>query len=596
MPPGVASLLRRRKKKKHPPSSLNQKPQPKGKGKGKGKGKDGDGSSSTWSDSDSDEYSDSQEERKDEYRKGGYHPVIVGELYNKRYRIAHKLGWGYFSTVWLCWDYVDRDFKALKVQKSAEHYREAAFDEVKLLAQIMRGDPKGEKCCAAMTDHFEHRGPNGVHVCMVFRVLGENLLSIIKSYNYKGIPLPIVRAQAKRILIGLDYLHRELKIIHTDIKPENVLLATPTKEVRDVQAAYKVPPIDKQLTLKEKDPATLSKAQKKRLKKMLKKQNTGAVQGGDDGDDGSQAGDSPTAEAAAHPATGPEGSPRHATGAESEAQGADTAAGEQAEAERRKAAVLADFGNGCWTHKQFTDDIQTRQYRAPEVILGEGYSTPCDMWSCACLIFELLTGEFLFDPRSSRDYDRDEDHLALMIELLGPLPPSMAKGRGKYRDRHINRRGTLRHIHNLKYWGLSAVLHVKYKFTKEKADEIAAFLTPMLAADPAQRATAQEMLEDFPDWFEPHSDDASCFVHQQDRSDSEETSGTESRSSQSGTSERASQSGSEGSSEEDEEDEDDEEESAGGSSQKGKWAQPASATRQAGGGGKPEGGKRSHSN
>lgn len=57
---------------------------------------------------------------------------------------------------------------------------------------------------------------------------------------------------------------------------------------------------------------------------------------------------------------------------------------------------------------QFTSDIQTRQYRCPEVLLGSKYSTSADMWSFACIVFELATGDVLFDPRSGDDYDRDE--------------------------------------------------------------------------------------------------------------------------------------------------------------------------------------------
>lgn len=84
--------------------------------------------------------------------------------------------------------------------------------------------------------------------------------------------------------------------------------------------------------------------------------------------------------------------------------------------------VVVDFGNACWTYKHFTDDIQTRQYRSPEVILGAKYGTPADMWSLACVVFELVTGDFLFEPKSGSAWDRDEDHIALMIELLGKPP------------------------------------------------------------------------------------------------------------------------------------------------------------------------------
>ncbi|KAF1545017.1 SRSF protein kinase 1, partial [Eudyptes schlegeli] len=46
---------------------------------------------------------------------------------------------------------------------------------------------------------------------------------------------------------------------------------------------------------------------------------------------------------------------------------------------------IADLGNGCWVHRHFTEDIQTRQYRALEVLLGAGYGPPADIWSTACM-------------------------------------------------------------------------------------------------------------------------------------------------------------------------------------------------------------------
>lgn len=76
------------------------------------------------------------------------------------------------------------------------------------MSQIKNGDAEDAKHCVMLKDQFEHSGPNGRHVCMVFEVLGDNLLHLIKRYNYKGIPIPIVRNLTKQMLIGLDYLHR----------------------------------------------------------------------------------------------------------------------------------------------------------------------------------------------------------------------------------------------------------------------------------------------------------------------------------------------------------------------------------------------------
>jgi serine/threonine-protein kinase SRPK3 len=60
---------------------------------------------------------------------------------------------------------------------------------------------------------------------MVFEVLGENLLGLIKRHQNKGVPLPLVKQIAKQVLLGLDYMHRSCGLVHTDLKPENVLIA-----------------------------------------------------------------------------------------------------------------------------------------------------------------------------------------------------------------------------------------------------------------------------------------------------------------------------------------------------------------------------------
>jgi serine/threonine protein kinase len=51
-------------------------------------------------------------------------------------------------------------------------------------------------------------------------------------------------------------------------------------------------------------------------------------------------------------------------------------------------------------------DIQTRQYRSLEVIIGAGYDASADIWSTACMAFELATGDYLFEPHAGENYDR----------------------------------------------------------------------------------------------------------------------------------------------------------------------------------------------
>jgi len=177
------------------------------------------------------------EEDSEDYCKGGYHPVTVGEQFKDgKYTVVRKLGWGHFSTVWLSRDNVTGKHVALKVVRSAAHYTETAVDEIKLLNRIVQAKPDhpGRKHVVSLLDSFEHKGPNGTHVCMVFEVLGENLLGLIKRWNHRGIPMPLVKQITKQVLLGLDYLHRECGIIHTDLKPENVLI-----EIGDVETIVK---------------------------------------------------------------------------------------------------------------------------------------------------------------------------------------------------------------------------------------------------------------------------------------------------------------------------------------------------------------------
>ena len=212
---------------------------------------DSEGSSGSGSDGGSD-VSELDGEGSEGYRVGGYHPVALGDVFNGRYTVVEKLGWGHFSTVWMVRDALSQALGtprlvALKVQKSASHYTDAALDEIDLLRHARRvaddearawaeggTGPCGETDPAEtssrvvrLLDHFEHSGPNGRHVCMVFEMLGANLLSVIRKSEYRGLPIDSVRNVCRQICMGLDFLHRRCSIIHTDLKPENVLLKAP---------------------------------------------------------------------------------------------------------------------------------------------------------------------------------------------------------------------------------------------------------------------------------------------------------------------------------------------------------------------------------
>lgn len=75
---------------------------------------------------------------------------------------------------------------------------------------------------------------------MVLEVLGHQLLRWIIKSNYTGLPLPCVKNIIRQVLEGLDYLHTKCKIIHTDIKPENILLRVDEASIEKLAANTKL--------------------------------------------------------------------------------------------------------------------------------------------------------------------------------------------------------------------------------------------------------------------------------------------------------------------------------------------------------------------
>ncbi|XP_070824424.1 SRSF protein kinase 3 [Chaetodon trifascialis] len=494
---------------------------------------------------------DEEQEDPSDYCKGGYYPVKIGDLFNGRYHVVRKLGWGHFSTVWLCWDLQKKRFVALKVVKSAPHYTETALDEIKLLRCVRDSDPSDpyRETIVQLIDDFKISGVNGVHVCMVLEVLGHQLLKWIIKSNYMGLPLVCVKTIITQVLQGLDYLHTKCKIIHTDIKPENILLEVDEVYIRRLAAEATIwqrtgapPPSGSSVSMAPRDlqVGKLSKNKKKKLKRKAKRQQRlleerlmdiqrmeeedGTLLQPEDTDANSNSKASPESSSSwledrcnghapgrfSSPASGLSGFSSSVMSATSESalstqsgyssgrdvfSASDFVLSPLDPLNAHKLRVkIADLGNACWVHKHFTEDIQTRQYRALEVLIGAEYGPPADIWSTACMAFELATGDYLFEPHSGEDYTRDEDHIAHIIELLGPIPLPFALS-GRYSREYFNRRGELRHISSLKPWGLFEVLLEKYEWPLDQAAQFSDFLLTMLELQPERRATAAQCLQ-----------------------------------------------------------------------------------------------------
>lgn len=263
-----------------------------------------------------------------------------------------------------------QSYVALKIQKSAAQFVQAALHEIDVLSSIADGDPSNSKFVVQLIDHFKHTGPNGQHLCMVLEFLGDSLLRLTRYNRYKGLPLNKVREICKYILTGLDYLHRELGIIHTDLKPENILLFSTIDAAKDPFRSGQSP-------ILERPEGNTNGCVTSLIEKRLKRRA------------------------------------RRAVAKISERRASMGGTGEAQKSGRNIDGIdmrckIVDFGNACRADKRFAEEIQTRQYRAPEVILKSGYSFSVDMWSFACIAFELATGDMLFTPKGGQGFSEDE--------------------------------------------------------------------------------------------------------------------------------------------------------------------------------------------
>ncbi|KAH7396111.1 kinase-like domain-containing protein [Pyrenochaeta sp. MPI-SDFR-AT-0127] len=376
------------------------------------------------------------EERPERYRRGGYHPVYLGETFNNKYEIISKLGYGVYSTVWLAKDLTSQSphHVALKILTADSYGCSKPVYELDILKHISQTDPShpGYKHVVHLLDNFIHEGPNGKHLCLVLEVMRQNVYNLQQSFPNKQLPVHIGRQITKKILHALDWLHDSCGIIHTDIKPDNILIEIPN----------------------------VNEAVQKHLNQM-KHSNSGQLED---------------------------------SGLTSRSIATDVVT------ETSKINIrITDFGVASWKDDQLTELIQPPSLRAPEVFLGAPWDSSVDIWGFACVIYELLQGRVLFRgrPGPKDAWTAEEDQLAQMIELLGPIPVSVRK-RGKRSNKFFDEEGNLLHIKQLYPYSLRDLLAqtTNTSISKEDYEKFEAFLRAMLQYEPRDRKTPKELLEE----------------------------------------------------------------------------------------------------
>jgi serine/threonine-protein kinase PRP4 len=173
----------------------------------------------------------------------GYYKAMVGEVIDNRYRVLGMVGKGVFSTVLKCVDLAEDGVPvAMKLIRNNDTMRKAAQKELELLTEIAARDPTGRKHCVRLLASLEHRN----HIGFVFEAMQMNLRDALKKFGKNvGINIGSVRIYARQLFYALRHL-AQLRIVHADIKPDNILVSDDLKHVKicDFGSAFRETDID----------------------------------------------------------------------------------------------------------------------------------------------------------------------------------------------------------------------------------------------------------------------------------------------------------------------------------------------------------------
>lgn len=152
-------------------------------------------------------------EELEDYSVGGFHPIIIGNVLNDgRYEIAHKLGFGGYSTTWLARDRVAQRYVAVKVPVTDKASTSSEANILRLLSTPV-STHKGQRFIPSLFDEFTFDGPNGRHVCLVQEAAVCNIARSKEDSSNFMFQAETARSIAAQLVLGLSYLHSR-KVCH----------------------------------------------------------------------------------------------------------------------------------------------------------------------------------------------------------------------------------------------------------------------------------------------------------------------------------------------------------------------------------------------
>ncbi|KLJ08671.1 hypothetical protein EMPG_15875 [Blastomyces silverae] len=175
-----------------------------------------------------------EEEELPAYNAVDFYPVKLGDVFDSRYRVIAKLGFGVGSSVWLCRDLESAGYLTLKVctRRKEAGVTAQSTNEVAVARHIRATDydHPGDRYLRLILREFTIHGPGGEHRCLLYTPQGMTFTEFRNLLPNRVLNKVLLQQSYQLILIGLDLLH-QLGVVHTDISPNNILLGAQSPAV-----------------------------------------------------------------------------------------------------------------------------------------------------------------------------------------------------------------------------------------------------------------------------------------------------------------------------------------------------------------------------
>ena len=464
---------------------------------------------------------------------------FTGELFNDNYILIKKIGCGAFSAVWLAYSLKLKKCFAIKILNHEDY--KSGMKEIDIFKYISKFK---SQYIISMIDHFLIKYDENDHLCIVFELMVCSVYDLLKLCNKNGVVLPLtfVKKITYEILQAINLLHKN-GIIHTDIKLENVLVSlekgapirgiiNSTNNILAIADFFNSNDINLSImknirTLRNKKAGKgTSDLRKMSIKELvidiLKKMCTGESNNNNNDNHMSEKyrQNSHDDRSVGSSSSDNEDFKIHREDISSSSDDSDEDMGsydddhdDKVENKNKNfkfhniefdkiSVKLADLGTCLKINNLKFKEIQTRHYRAPEVILKLKYNEKCDIWSVGCSLYELITGKLLFTPGEDNLVTCDRYHICQFIEKLGLIPNELLTESECY-DVFFKKNGLVRGVPEIKinsaFEVIANKLNKNYNTTDKESMWILGLLCTMLEYNPAKRPSAEDCLTHI--WF-----------------------------------------------------------------------------------------------